>query len=136
MTRVAAMRGNFSSHWEMFVTGGRFGGGGRPGTSLSSSSKEISVISTNSKLRILLTTFPSSTARGLNGPGVCSCCIRCQSSWCLPRVGVVVLCSRRDCGFGEQIQAWGPSCQRECRARPIKSDRPGVASPELANLCM
>ena len=51
------------------MIGGRLGGGGRPGIGVGSASVETSDISTNSRSRILLTTFGGSAAVGLNGPG-------------------------------------------------------------------
>ena len=52
------------------MIGSRTGGGGRPGTCGMTSSMVTSDISTNSKSRILFTTFGAMAAAGLNGPGV------------------------------------------------------------------
>ena len=66
---TAANSENCSTQWEILVIGRRAGNGARPRTADGELSMVSSVISTNSRSRIFLTTFEGSDAAGLNEPG-------------------------------------------------------------------
>ena len=68
VVRMAAIRENRSSHWEMSVTGSRAGAGGRSAP-WRSSSTVTSAISMNSMSKIRFITLAGRDAAGLKGPG-------------------------------------------------------------------
>ena len=94
VVRMAAIRENRSSHWEMSVTGSRAGASGRP-EPWRSSSTVTSAISTNSMSRIRFTTLAGRNAAGLNGPGFVS---RASAAGELTRVGRAGGRPSRACG--------------------------------------
>ena len=65
---TAANSENCSTQWEILVIGKQAGNGARPRTADGELSMVSSVISTNSRSRIFLTTFGGSDAAGLNEP--------------------------------------------------------------------
>ncbi len=59
---------NLSIHWEMLVTGGRFGLNGLPGVGSDAASVDGDFC--HLTLRSFLATLGASVAAGLNGPGL------------------------------------------------------------------
>ena len=110
---TAANSENRFTQWEISVIGRRTGNGARPGTADGESSMVSSAISTNSKSRIFLTTFGSSDAAGLKGPG------------CATGGGAIAAVGVGPCGVADAAAV--------SRSRPDEPDRLNVGIPLIGS---